>query len=428
MAATYSISSQNGSNAPRKRANLKAIPKREQLKFTEKYTKELFDQYRRTGDQLADKCCQELQTKHGGLVNIHDLLGTVKEKALLPGPDGQPFRDFLKDAEIPPSWVTPEIERQIYRGQEVQAMFTPFMGIALFSGSLLGGSMFRNAAVVTALAGNISSDPTRRIKETSILIASLGLPGSLFRPGQIAHDSMTRVRLLHGALRAWLPTTSRLQAHRPNVPARVYIEGEVPINQLDLAITLGTFCYFNLRSLRRMSVILHEKDVQAYTTMWRYAGKLLGIDDFLCPKSIEDQEEFMFAAIKHQGAPEAIDSAPTLEFMEAFAKEANKETFGLFGAEFFNSYLQQMTRYLNGNDFVAGMKIEDKGDYHWSVVLTRMWGYFFGTIPSNLPYGEKVMIWAHMRKINEMIAERGTATGHGAGTGEDITKKMKSKL
>lgn len=98
---------------------------------------------------------------------------------------------------------------------------------------------------------------------------AIGLPGSLRALGSAAFDSLTRVRLLHGALRVWLPTTGRLENLKQLVPDRVYVEDEVPINQQDLAITLGIFCYLNLRSLRRMGIVLSRKDVDAYVMMWR---------------------------------------------------------------------------------------------------------------------------------------------------------------
>jgi hypothetical protein len=233
------------------------------------------------------------------LTNIHDLLGKVRTKA--EEGDGGVFRKFLDQSNTIPSWADPA---KIERGQRVFASVLPFMGISLFSGSLVGGSQFRTMAVVTALAGNITSDPTRRIRETGLLLSSLAFPGSLLKPGSEANDSLTRVRLLHGALRHWLPRSGRLDTHRKLVPPHVYYEGEVPLNQHDLAITLGIFCYLNLRSLRRMSVILSHEDIEAHVHMWRYAGHVLGIEEELLPRSLEDQEEFMLASMLHQGREE----------------------------------------------------------------------------------------------------------------------------
>ena len=105
-----------------------------------------------------------------------------------------------------------------------------------------------------------------------MLLAALAFPGSLVDQGSEAHNSLTRVRLLHSALRHWLPRSGRLKAHKDLVADHIYVEGELPINQQDLAITLGVFCYINLRSLRRMGIRFSSDDIESYVQMWRYAG------------------------------------------------------------------------------------------------------------------------------------------------------------
>jgi hypothetical protein len=137
--------------------------------------------------------------------------------------------------------------------------------------------------------------------------------------------------------------------------------GEVPLNQHDLAITLGVFCYINLRSLRRMSVYLTDEDIETYTHMWRYAGYVLGINDALLPQRIEDQEEFMLASMLHSGDPDFIPGDAAKEFINAFAQKAADDTRGWLPFDATQTFLFQMIVYLNGNDYVKGMEIEDLG-------------------------------------------------------------------
>ena len=280
------------------RTCLRDIPARKSLTYTPKYNKGYLDSLRLRGDPMADQVAACLHSKHGGLTNIHDLLTRVRDLAgSKTTPDTEVFREFLASSAQIPEWADAAM---IERGQRVHAYLHPLIAVSLFAGSLVGGSQFRTMAVVTALAGNITTNPTRRIDETGSLLAAMAFPGSLLHPGSEAHDSLTRVRLLHGALRHWLPRSGRLEQHRGLVPERVYVEGEVPINQQDLAITLGVFCYMNLRSLRRMGVVLHATDIRAYVHMWRYAGHVLGIAPELLPESLEDQEAFMLASMLHQ--------------------------------------------------------------------------------------------------------------------------------
>ena len=305
--------------------DLRHIPGRASLRYSPRFNVSSLNDFRRRGDPPADAVAAELH-RRGQLTNIHDLLGVVRELAATADPPPRPitptptststtarssnevFRAFLRESARVPAWAD---RAKIDRAQRVHCVHTPFMGLSLFSGSLVGGSQFRTAAVVTAAAGNITSDPTRRIRETGLLLAALAFPGSLVDAGAEAHDSLTRVRLLHAALRHWLPRSGRLDRHSDLVPAEVYVEGELPLNQHDLALTLGIFCYLNLRSLRRMGVVLSSADLDAYVHMWRYAGHVLGIDEALCPRSLEEQEEFMRASMLHQGDPDSIGGAGT---------------------------------------------------------------------------------------------------------------------
>lgn len=412
----------NNELVQRKQTDLTTIPPRSSLCYTKKYSKDRLNSLRLLGDPTADDIARILDEDYGGLKNIHDLLSTVRKNAKLSDAEGgNIFRKFLKTTSILPKWVDPE---KIKRGQRVHAVHTPFMGLSLFSGSLVGGGQFRTAAVVTALAGNITTDPTRRITETGMLLASLAFPGSLLHPGSQAHDSLTRIRLLHSALRHWLPKSGRLKAHKKLVPRQVYVDGEIPINQHDLAITLGVFCYINLRSLRRMGISLSQEDIQSYVHMWRYAGHVLGIQEDLLPLNLEDQEEFMLASMLHQGHPETIPEIPTKKFVDAFAIETNNKTYGLLPFSMVQTYLYQMIRYLNGDDYITGMNIENLGDGHWSVRLTRSLGFLFGTLLPKIPFGESLLFWIHTRNIRKQLQLRGTPVGHAAGSGSDIRSKL----
>ena len=166
-----------------RRTDLKAIPPRSSLKFTGTWTRGRLDSLRFRGDPLADAVAADLHANHGGLTNIHDLLSEVRVKAAPPGA-ACPLRAFLEGSRAVPEWADPAL---IARGQRVHAVYYPMMGLSLFSGSLVGGAQYSNMAVVTALAGNLTSNPTRRVTETGALLAALALPGSLVDAGSPAH-------------------------------------------------------------------------------------------------------------------------------------------------------------------------------------------------------------------------------------------------
>ena len=405
-----------------RRTNLKVIPPRSSLRYTETFSEARLSALRLRGDPPADAVAEALHQAQS-LTQIHDLLTTTRARAR-PHDPTCPLQRFLTLAAAVPAWVRPAL---IARGQRVHCTLYPFQGLSLFSGSLVGGSQFSNAAVVTALAGNITSQPTRRIRETGALLAGLALPGSLLHPGGIAHDSFTRVRLLHAALRHWLPRSGRLAPQRELVPARVYVEGEVPLNQHDLAITLGVFCYLNLRSLRRMDVVLSSADVEAYVHMWRYAGHVLGIEEWLLPVTLEDQEAVMLASMIHQGAPDHINGAANKAFINAFARQLAAAVSaapvpGLrLHASTVQEFLEQMVLHLNGAEYTGGMGLQAPpcAAPHWAVRLTRALGWAFGTVlPRYVPGAEEALFRLHSWGIRREMKLRGTAVGHAAGSGK----------
>eukprot|EP00451_Oxyrrhis_marina_P003532 CAMPEP_0204276970 /NCGR_PEP_ID=MMETSP0468-20130131/29033_1 /ASSEMBLY_ACC=CAM_ASM_000383 /TAXON_ID=2969 /ORGANISM="Oxyrrhis marina" /LENGTH=423 /DNA_ID=CAMNT_0051253679 /DNA_START=26 /DNA_END=1297 /DNA_ORIENTATION=+ len=406
----------------KRRTDLSRIPRRSDLKYTDRFSVEKLSAFRICGDPLADDVANELHERHGGLTKIHDLLTTVRAKAAeCTGPEGDVFRKFLAESARVPDWADREM---IERGQRVHTIHTPFIGLSLFAGSLVGGAQYPVASVVTVLAGNITTDPLRRLNETGSLLQALAFPGSLVDAGCEAHESLTKVRLLHAALRNWLPRSGRLQRLPEIVPSRILVEGEVPINQQDLAITLGVFCYINLRSMRRMNIILSSQDIVAYVQMWRYAGYVLGIHNDLLPETLEAQEEFMLASMLHQGVPDFIDGDATKKFINTFAQAANTGTKGLLSFERVQDFLFQMIVYLNGAEHTTGMEIEDKGDTHWSVRFVRTFGFLFGTAMPRLPLGETALFHLHQFGIRRQQRLRGTPVGHGAGTGADVSRSV----
>lgn len=195
----------------------------------------------------------------------------------------------------------------------------------------------------------------------------------------------------------------------------------------DLAITLAVFCYINLRSLRRMGVVLSEYDISCYVHMWRYAGYVLGICDELLPTTIEDQEEFMLCSMLHQGSPDTIPGKDTKKFIDAFVAQFSKGSKGLVPFNQMQTFLYQMTVYLNGRDYTTGMQIDDLGNWHWSVCLIRTLGFMFGTVMPRLPLGEELLFRLNSGMVKKELARRGTPTGHAAGTGSDISSDVHAK-
>jgi len=163
--------------------------------------------------------------------------------------------------------------------------------------------------------------------------------------------------------------------------------------------------------------------------MWRYAGHLLGIHEDLLPRTLQDQQEFMWSSTLHQGSPDSIDGPGLQQFIHAFALDAHHGTRGMIPTSYIFDFLSQLTCYLNGAEHM-GDAVVDKGVYHWSIMLVRLMGFTVGTVlPRFVPFGEALLFRFHESRVKKELRRRGVPTGHGAGSGADIgTSTTRSRL
>ncbi len=348
------------------------------LEYVPPYTEAALDRWRTIGDPRADDVVSALAAE-GPLKGIHDLLGVVRARAAR---DSR-CRELLAEAEAVPAWAD---FAAMEKGQRMIASYAPFMAASLFSGSLVGGAMFHKAALVTAMTGMFSGNPTQRLTETTALVTRMAMRGSI-APGGDAHEVMLRVRLLHAGLRRFLVESGRFRH-----PV------EVPINQQDLAITLALFCYVNVRNLLQLGIRLDRSQIDSFVLLWRYAGYVLGIDAALVPETIEDQQAFYLSSCKHQVRPDKVNPQ-TKTLLDAVAKQAKLVPYPIA-----QTFLHQVTRYLSGNDYIAGMQLEDRGDYYGLRGL-RYLGRFVSFAHRYMPFGERILYSAGLEVYRRELAK-----------------------
>lgn len=360
---------------------LSSIPRPEELRYTQRFSEPFLDSLRSQGDPVADEVVAEL-AKTDSLKNIHDLLGEVRARALT---SGGIFRAFLDEADNVPAWADFDA---MATGQRMIATFPFHMGIALLSGSLVGGAVFQKMAIITGMTGMFGGAANRRLDETSVMVIGMAFPGTL-KPGAHGHELLVRVRLLHAGIRRFLIDSKRFT--HPT---------EVPINQQDLAITLALFGYLNVRSLARCGITFSEAELASYNLLWRYVGHVLGIRQELLPDSITEQQEFFLASLKHQGRPEKISLA-TKNVLDAVARSFHTRAQFL-PYEVIQKFLHQSCRYLSGNEYVTGMQIEDAGEY-WGIKLLKAFGSANAFV-YRLPGGERLLYREGARSYRRFLA------------------------
>jgi hypothetical protein len=362
------------------------------------FSQEALQHWRTIGDPLADRVVAGLAAD-APLKNMHDLLGAVRAKAERGDTD---CNAFIAHCNTVPDWAD---FKAMEKGQRLIASYAPFMGASLFTGSLVGGSVFQKMTMVTAMTGMLSGSATQRLTETVAMVIRMAFPGEI-RPGHKGHETLARVRLLHSAIRRFLVVDTGRYQHPT----------EVPICQQDLAVTLALFGYLNIRSLMQLGIKLERDEIDSFILLWRYAGHVLGIDEQLLPTSIEEQQAFFLASLKHQAKPEKL-SEDIKRVLDEVALAANKQARIPYPVA--QTFLHQITRYLAGNDYVTGMKIEDKGDY-WGIRLFRAMGRSFWFIHRYVPGGEKLLYAAGARQYRAELAknEKKRAYGYKVQTNE----------
>jgi len=378
-------------------------PRFHELEYLAPYTRDALQRWREIGDPLADRVVAGLAAD-APLRNLHDLLGAVRDKAARGDSD---CIAFLAHCNTVPAWAD---FKAMEKGQRLIASYAPFMGVSLFTGSLVGGSVFQKMTMVTAMTGMLSGSATQRLTETVAMVIRMAFPGEI-EPGRKGHETLARVRLLHSAIRRFLVVETGRYQHPT----------EVPICQQDLAVTLGLFGYLNIRSLLQLGIRLEREEIDSFLLLWRYAGHVLGIDEALLPKTIEEQQAFFLASLKHQAKPEKL-SEDIKRILDEVAQAANRQAKVPYPVA--QTFLHQITRYLSGNDYVSGMKIADKGDY-WGIRAFRGLGRSFWLVHRYVPGGERLLYAIGASRYRRELAknERRKAYGYKVQTNESTAFK-----
>lgn len=359
---------------------LAKIPSKEELHYTERWSQNALLHWRHVGDDLADAVSAELAAR-GDLKDIHNLLETVQRYAET---EGGVFKAFMDEVSTPPAWAD---FARMERGQQMVIRYMHHMYLSLGLGSLVavGGQFPAMVGVVNATGMLNDADPQankQRLARTSRFVINLTTPGRI-NPGQDGWVSILQVRLLHAAVRQYVKDSKRYER-----------KDETPVNQHDLAITLGLFGYINLRNLRRLAVTFPESDEESFMHLWRYVGWVLGIHKDLLPRSVADQQAFFLASTKLVG--DDCESCGE-QIVNAFApipQALSKKTKGVLPASFFEGFHYHLLSLFAGDHYLAG--IHKAGGISgrptpWLISAVQAAGWLNAFVEQYVPLGGRVL-------------------------------------
>lgn len=124
------------------------------------------------------------------------------------------------------------------------------------------------------------------------------LPDAQWSQGGAGWRAVVKVRLIHARVRRTVLARATVPNGRGFYPPR---DG-VPINQTDMAATLGAFCAVPLISLAQLGLSVPQDQADAFVALWRVIGYYSGIDSQIVQRHFATpaaSQAFTFSAGRH---------------------------------------------------------------------------------------------------------------------------------
>lgn len=217
------------------------------------------------GDPLADAVVAEL-TRHSP-AQSQDWI----RRGIDIGPGGLSdapaiIRDFFAEIETVPAWFDAPATlpgcRAFYRNSEM------FIGAFVAAVLIEGFSTLISRSF--SITGRMVDQGVRRLKQNNRQLVEIFLPGGLDRHGD-GWKLSVRIRLVHARVRQLLKQSDEWEADAWGVP----------LSSAHIAFATAAFSGLLLKRARMLGVELSEEERDAFMTIWRYAGHLMGVDPAL---------------------------------------------------------------------------------------------------------------------------------------------------
>lgn len=255
---------------------------------TGRWTDELLESMRTAGDPIADEAIAEA-FELGQVRRVNEMLADFhKNDQVVPADLPPRLKAFFQDMSALPEWA--EMAR-IERGNDLFGRYGGHMVSILHCYSLPACYGGAKGAEVLYRSKRIHGQVSRRIMETAQFLIDTLEEGGLGSHGR-GRRSAQKIRLLHATLRHFL-------RHRADWDMRLGL----PINQEDLAGTMCSFSVLIPRGLAKLGVALPTQDRDDFFHIWCVIGYLLGVDQRLMPRDVDDGEALTDTILRRQWAP-----------------------------------------------------------------------------------------------------------------------------
>lgn len=217
------------------------------------------------GDPLADAAVAELSRHAPQLAQEWVRLGMDEGAARLA--EAPPaVRDFFIESEKVPDWFDEAATlpgcRAFYRNSEM------FVGAFVAAVLIEGFSTLISRSF--SITGRMVDQGVRRLKQNNRQLVEIFLPGGLGRYGE-GWKLSVRIRLVHARIRQLLAQSDEWES----------AAWGTPLSSAHIAFATAAFSGLLLKRARMLGVELSAEERDAFMTIWRYAGHLMGVDPAL---------------------------------------------------------------------------------------------------------------------------------------------------
>lgn len=221
------------------------------------------------------------------------------------------LRALFAEIDAVPVWVD---WATIDRGGELLFRSGILGGIVLGAKSLVLGYVAPAGNKPLVLSGRLQQQAGRRLNETSRFVQAVCRPGGLRRHGD-GLSITVKVRLMHARVRRMILQSGRWDEASLGAP----------INQHDMAGTQLLFSVAVLDGLRTFGFKIDSDESESYMHLWRYVGRLIGVDPEISPTSELDARALVEIIAATQDAPDDDSRALTKALLDSPLEGAKTE-------------------------------------------------------------------------------------------------------
>jgi hypothetical protein len=184
------------------------------------------------------------------------------------------MRHLLDEVADVPAWVD---WQTCDRGGEMLMRVGVLGGAVLGSHSLVLGYASPAGNKPLVLSGRLKEQALTRLNETARFVQAVCRPGGM-RPFADGWQITVKVRLIHAQVRRMILKSGKWDE----------AAWGAPVNQHDMAGTTLLFSIAIMQGLRKLGVRIGSEEGERYIHLWRWVGRVIGVDAALLPVSEPD--------------------------------------------------------------------------------------------------------------------------------------------